>query len=137
MALSERQEQLCSTSKWDFSDLRALFLNCTLKKTPERSHTEGLFSIAGEIMERNGVQVETVRPVDYNIAIGVWPDMTEHGWETDDWPEIYAKVKGADILMLGSSIWLGEKTSVCTQAIERLYASSADFPGIGIMNYFG
>jgi hypothetical protein len=24
---------------WDFSDLRALFLNCTLKRTPELSHT--------------------------------------------------------------------------------------------------
>ena len=42
MALSEKQEQMCSESKWDFSDLRALFLNCTLKKSPELSHTQGL-----------------------------------------------------------------------------------------------
>ena len=137
MALSERQEQLCSTSKWDFSGLRALFLNCTLKKSPERSHTEGLFSIAGGIMERTGVAVEVVRPVDYDIAFGVWPDMSEHGWETDDWPEIYAKVKAADILILGSSIWLGEKTSVCTQTIERLYASSGDLNEEGQYAYYG
>ncbi len=26
---------------WDFSDLRALFLNYTLKRSPELSHTEG------------------------------------------------------------------------------------------------
>ena len=83
MKLSERQEQLCSTSRWDFSDLRTLFLNCTLKKSPERSHTEGLFDIARAIMERNGVTVAVVRPVDFNLAFGVWPDMTEHGWSED------------------------------------------------------
>jgi len=37
--LTTKQEQYCSSSKWDFSDLRALFLNCTLKRSPERSHT--------------------------------------------------------------------------------------------------
>ena len=137
MVLSERQEQLCSTSRWDFSDLRALFLNCTLKRSPERSHTEGLFEIAGSIMERNGVTVEIVRPVDYNIAFGVWPNMKEHGWPEDDWPEIYTKVKAADILILGSSIWLGEKTSVCTKTIERLYASSGDLNDEGQYAYYG
>ena len=39
MVLNEQQEQLCRDSRWDFSDLRALFLNCTLKKSPEMSHT--------------------------------------------------------------------------------------------------
>nr|MDA8341758.1 flavodoxin family protein [Actinomycetota bacterium] len=27
---------------WDFSGLRALFINCTLKRSPEVSNTEGL-----------------------------------------------------------------------------------------------
>ena len=40
--LNERQERLCAESRWDFSDLSALFLNCTLKRSPELSHTEGL-----------------------------------------------------------------------------------------------
>ena len=31
-------------------------------------------------MEKNGVSVEVVRPVDYNIAYGVYPDMTKQGW---------------------------------------------------------
>ena len=110
MALSERQQQMCSESTWDFSDLKALFLNCTLKKSPELSHTQGLIDIATAIMEKNGVACETIRPVDYEIANGVWPDMTEHGWDKDDWPGIAEKVMGADILVLGSSIWLGEKT---------------------------
>ena len=45
MDLSERQEQQCAASRWDFSDLRAIFLNCTLKKSPELSHTNGLIEI--------------------------------------------------------------------------------------------
>ena len=56
---------------WDFSDLRALFLNCTLKRSPELSHTEGLIRISRAIMEKNGVSVEELRPVDYDIAYGV------------------------------------------------------------------
>ena len=50
--------------------------------------------------------------------------MTEHGWERDDWPAIYEQVMAADILVLTSPIWLGEKSSVCTQVIERLYGNS-------------
>ena len=83
-----------------FDDLRALFINCTLKKSPEPSHTQGLVDLSRHIMEANGVQVEVVRAIDHDIATGVWPDMREHGWETDDWPEIFETVKAADILVL-------------------------------------
>jgi multimeric flavodoxin WrbA len=68
------------------------------------SHTNGLIEISKTIMEKNGVQVEVLRAVDYNIAYGVYPDMTEHGWEQDDWPEIYKKVQNSDILILGTPI---------------------------------
>ncbi len=112
--LNEKIDELCETSRWDFSDLRALFLNCTLKRTPEVSHTEGLINISRYIMEKNQVSVEVLRPVDFKIANGVQPDMTEHGWEDDDWPEIHAKVRKADILVVTSPIWLGEISSVCT-----------------------
>jgi hypothetical protein len=56
---------------WDFLDLGALFLNCTLKRSPELSHTEGLIRISRQIMEIHGVSVEELRPVDYDIAYGV------------------------------------------------------------------
>jgi len=126
MTLSDHQLALCESSKWDFSDLRALFLNCTLKRSPELSHTEGLITVARAIMEKNGVAVEVLRPVDFNIAYGVYPDMTDHGWEQDDWPRIYEKVKAANVLVITSPIWLGEKSSVCTKVIERLYSTSGD-----------
>lgn len=137
MPLNQKQEELCASNRWDFSDLKALFLNCTLKKSPELSHTEGLIHIAQAIMEKNGVAAEVIRPVDYQIAYGVYGDMTEHGWKKDDWPALYEKVQAADILVLGTSIWLGEKTSVCTQVIERLYGNSALLNDKGQYAYYG
>jgi multimeric flavodoxin WrbA len=121
----------------DFSDLRALFLNCTLKPTPRLSHTDGLIDISRAIMEKNGVTVEVLRPVDHRIAPGVYPDMTDHGFERDDWPAIQAKVMAADILVLTTPIWLGEKSSVCTQVVERLYGWSAELNDHGQYAYYG
>jgi multimeric flavodoxin WrbA len=137
MTLSERQIEMCESSQWDFSDLKALFLNCTLKRSPELSHTQGLIDIAAAIMEKNGVEVETLRPVDHDIAYGVYPDMREQGWEVDAWPDIYDKVKAAEILVITSPIWLGEKSSVCTKVIERLYSSSGDLNDEGQYAYYG
>ncbi|GJM43947.1 MAG: flavodoxin [Gemmatimonadota bacterium] len=137
MTLNEQQEKMCESSRWDFSDLRALFLNCTLKRSPEMSHTDGLIDISKAILEKNGVTCEVIRPVDHDIAFGVWPDMTQQGWKTDEWPPIQKKVLAADILVITSPIWLGEKSSVCTQAIERLYASSSDLNADGQYAYYG
>ena len=53
--LTTKQEELCAQTDWDFSDLRALFINCTLKRSPEQSHTQGLADISMEIMRRQGV----------------------------------------------------------------------------------
>lgn len=135
--LNEHQERMCTESRWDFTDLSALFLNCTLKRSPEPSHTQGLADISAAIMERNGVSVETVRAVDHAIAPGVYPDMTEHGWERDDWPRIQERVMAADILVLLTPIWLGAKSSVCSTVIERLYGSSAVLNAHGQYAYYG
>ncbi|MGI8945961.1 MAG: flavodoxin family protein [Thermoleophilaceae bacterium] len=134
---ADRQGPPASPSARDFSDLSALFINCTLKRSPEVSNTRGLADISIGIMERNGVSVEVVRAVDHDIATGVQPDMTEHGWESDDWPAIFTKVQAADILVLLSPIWLGEKSSVCTRVIERLYGNSAMLNEDGQYAYYG
>ncbi|MFG2003683.1 hypothetical protein ACGFNU_31450 [Spirillospora sp. NPDC048911] len=65
-------------------DLRALFINCTLKRSPEPSNTQGLIDLSAHIMEKQGVRVDHIRAVDHDIATGVWPDMTEHGWPSDE-----------------------------------------------------
>ena len=88
-------------------------------------------------MEKNHVSVERLRPVDYDIAYGVYPDMTEQGWDRDDWPMIYEKVQAADILVIGSPIWLGEKSSVCSKVIERLYSASGELNDAGQYIYYG
>src|SRR3954447_15523386 len=72
-----------------YDDLRALFVNCTLKRSPELTHTGGLIDLSRSIMEKQGVSVEVIRAVDHDIATGVWPEMTEHGWISDAWPAIY------------------------------------------------
>lgn len=137
MVLNKKQQELCSTNTTDFSDLTALFLNCTLKRSPELSHTEGLIRISRAIMDKSKVAVEVLRPVDHQLAFGVYPDMTEQGWKKDDWPAIYEKVKAADILVVTSPIWLGEKSSVCTQVVERLYSSSGVLNQAGQYAYYG
>ena len=96
-----------------------------------------MIRISRAILEKNGVSVELLRPVDYTIAPGVYPDMREHGWECDDWPGILDKVLAADILVIGSSIWLGDKTSVATQVIERLYSASHHLNAAGQYAYYG
>jgi len=75
-------------------------------------------------MDKHGVKTEVIRAVDHDIASGVYPDMREHGWESDEWPEIYKKVQAADIVVLCGPIWLGDNSSEMKKVIERLYANS-------------
>jgi multimeric flavodoxin WrbA len=133
MANSEQNDEI----PWDFSDLNALYINCTLKKSPEPSHTQGLMDKSIAIMRKHQVAVDTFRAVDHDLAPGVWPDMTEHGWSKDDWPALYQRVQAANILVIGSPIWLGEKSSMCTRVIERLYANSSQLNAEGQYAYYG
>lgn len=126
-----------SPKQWDFSDLRAIFFNCTLKKSPEPSHTELLINISRGIMEKHGVTTEVIRPIDHDIATGVYPDMRKHGWKTDDWPKLYKKVEKADILVLAGPIWLGDNSSVMKLTIERLYGNSGLLNKAGQYSYYG
>ena len=134
---NDKNDPHTSNSQTDFSDLNALTINCTLKLRPEGSHTDKLLGIAEAILARNGVALEQVRLVDHNIAPGVFPDMTEHGADHDDWPNIWEKVKAADILVVGTPIWLGEKSSVCQRLIERLYAHSGQTNHKGQYVFYG
>jgi len=120
-----------------YSDLRALYVNCTLKRSPEPSNTQALAERSIAVMREQGVAVEVVRAIDHEIATGVQPDMTEHGWERDDWPALFEQVMAADILVLLTPIWLGEKSSVCTQVVERLYGNSHLLNDAGQYAYYG
>ncbi|MET9666127.1 flavodoxin family protein [Streptomyces sp. NPDC006475] len=120
-----------------FDGLRALVVNCTLKRSPEVSNTQGLIDKSRALMETQGVLVDVVRAVDHDIATGVWPDMTEHGWPSDEWPALYEQVIAADILVLAGPIWLGDNSSVMKQVVERLYACSSLLNDRGQYAYYG
>src|SRR5688572_13973142 len=124
-----------SETTYDFSGLRAMYINCTLKRSPERSHTQGLVDVSTAIMEKHGVEVEVLRAIDHDIATGVYLDMTEHGWETDAWPEIHGRVMASDILVIAGPIWLGDNSSITKQVIERLYAGSGELNEAGQYAY--
>lgn len=121
----------------DFSGLKALFFNGTLKKSPEISNTEGLLRASMALMEKHGATAELIRTIDHDIATGVYPDMREQGWATDEWPEIYKKVQAADILVVCGPIWLGDNSSQTKKLIERLYANSADLNEKGQFANYG
>ncbi|GAA1116474.1 flavodoxin family protein [Nocardiopsis composta] len=121
----------------DFAGLRALYINCTLNRSPVLSHTQGLIDRSAALMQRNGVEVDRFRAVDHDIAVGVRPDMTEYGRQSDEWPELLQRVLAADILVLAGPIWLGDNSSVMRHVIERLYGYSGVLNDKGQYAYYG
>ncbi|WMJ72998.1 flavodoxin family protein [Cytophagaceae bacterium ABcell3] len=100
--------------------IKTLFLNCTLKKTPETSNTEALIKKAEAIFNSLGAQTEILRLADYHISLGIVPEKVD---EKDEFPLIYNKIKEADILIVGSPIWFGNRSSLVQQLMERLDGS--------------
>ncbi len=98
--------------------MKATFLNCTLKKSPERSNTEALARIVIEALEAEDVDVELIRVVDHRIPFGV---KTEMG-DDDQWPRIHARIIESEILVIAAPTWLGQPSSVAKLALERMDA---------------
>jgi len=96
--------------------LKALGINCTLKRSPEVSNTEALMNRVLGILGEHGVETEILRVVDYDVRFGV----TSDEGDGDQWPQILEKIKAADILLMGMSIWFGVRCSVAQMVIERL-----------------
>lgn len=115
----------------------ALYINTSLQRQSANSHTRLLLNASAGILEKQGVAVEHVHMLDYDIPPGVYPDMTDHGWARDDWPQVWDKAKAADILVIGTPLWLGEESSVCRVLIERLYAMSGELNDKGQSSYYG
>jgi multimeric flavodoxin WrbA len=121
----------------DLADLSALYVNCSLKKSARESHTQLLLDASAGIMAKQGVAVEHVHLLDHEVPPGVYPDMTEHGWARDDWPVIWERISAADILVVGTPLWLGEESSVARVLIERLYAMSGMLNDRGQSVFYG
>jgi multimeric flavodoxin WrbA len=104
----------------DPNSLRALAINCSLKgsSAAEPSSTDKLLSDLLAVMERYGVQGEIVRAADHDIKPGVRSD----GGPGDDWPKLRTRILAADILILGTPIWLGQPSSIAKRVLERMDA---------------
>ncbi len=99
--------------------LQAVALNCTLKPSPETSHTQALMDKLAGLMRPLGVNTESVRIADYHVPFGVASDL---GGE-DQWPTIYARIRAADIVIIGTPIWMGVRSAVAQLVVERLDGS--------------
>ncbi len=115
----------------------ALFINCSLSDDPADSHTQRLIERSAGIMRAEGLDVSVLHALDHEIPFGMAMDMTQHGRGRDDFPAIQERIDAADILVLGSPIWLGAKSSVATLVIERMYAGSAETNDRGQYRYYG
>jgi multimeric flavodoxin WrbA len=136
-ARSNRAGACYTAGSMNSARIRALYVNTSLNKSAEQSHTRLLLEASAAIMTGQGVDVEHVHMAARDIPPGVYPDMTEHGWATDEWLEVWKTVKAADILIVGSPIWLGEESSLCRVLIERLYAMSSELNDKGQSVFYG
>lgn len=98
--------------------MRALILNCTLKPSPQTSSTEALARVVEAELKKGGAETEMVRLVDLNLKPGVSSDEGEG----DDWPAVHAKIMAAQIVIFATPTWLGQMSSVCLRALERMDA---------------
>lgn len=98
--------------------MRAVVLNCTLKRSPEPSNTEQLARVLVEAFERDGVETAVVRVVDHDVRPGVSSDEGDG----DAWPAIRAQIVAAEIVVLATPTWLGQPSSVAKRVLERMDA---------------
>lgn len=100
----------------------ALFLNRTLKCSPETSNTQALVDKVAGFMAELGSTTESVRVVDHEVLPGVTSD--EGG--RDEWPAILDRIKTCHILVIATPIWFGVRSSIAQRVVERLDGTYAE-----------
>ncbi|SDJ18098.1 flavodoxin family protein [Natribacillus halophilus] len=101
------------------NNFKALFLNCSLKTGEDVSNTQALMDEVSSILTSHRIECETVRMADYHVPYGVTYD--EGGG--DQWPEILAKISDANIVVVGTPLWMGEQSSIAKKLMERIFGS--------------
>ena len=115
------------------TSLRALVLNCTLKRSPAESSTDLLATEVVAALAEHDVESALVRVVDHDVRFGVSIDEGDG----DAWPQIREQILASDILVLATPIWLGQPSAVCKMVLERLDAEIAETDDAGRMLTFG
>ena len=115
--------------------LSAFALNCSLKGTEAGpSSTELLLTEVMEALVGHGVRSLGIeRVVDHQVRYGV----TEDAGDGDGWPRLLEQVMAADVLVLGTPIWMGHVASPAQLVQERLNATMAETDDDGRPVLFG
>jgi multimeric flavodoxin WrbA len=116
--------------------LKAIAFNCTLKSSktsPEPSSTDRLLVEVLAALADHDVTGEIIRAADHDIKPGV----TSDEGDGDAWPALRRKILAADILLIGTPIWLGQPSSVCKRVLERMDAFLEETDDDGRMISFG
>lgn len=115
--------------------LKVLALNGTLKtsSSSQSSSTAKLLDLLLEEFQSFDAQTDTVWLADHDIKPGV----TSDEGEGDEWPAIRTKILDADIILLGTPIWLGQPGSVIKRAMERMDAFLEEKDDQGRMVSYG
>ena len=98
--------------------LTAIALNCTLKASGDSSTDKMIGLLKDALAQHDVTLTETVRIAALDVKTGV----TSDEGDGDAWPAIRAKIVAADILILGSPIWMGQLGSVAKRVLERMDA---------------
>ncbi|TSJ41007.1 flavodoxin family protein [Mucilaginibacter corticis] len=102
--------------------MKALFINCTLKRTPKFSNTGALAEKAAGQLKALGFETEIIRLNDYNVLTG---NTSDEG-DGDEWPLILEKIRACNIFVIATPIWMGHLASTSQKVIERLDAIFRD-----------
>jgi len=113
--------------------LSAIALNCTLKASDKPSSTDKLLGEVLAALGEHGVSGTTLRIADFNILPGV----TSDEGPGDAWPDIRRQVLAADILIIGTPIWMGQPSSVAKRVLERMDAFLSETDDQGRMPSYG
>ncbi len=70
-------------------------------------------------------------------SLDILPGVTSDEGAGDDWPALRTKVLAADVLLLGTPIWLGQPSSVCKRVLERMDAFISETDDEGRMLSYG
>ena len=108
--------------------LTVLALNASLKHEPALSNTGELADLVlDEIHALAAINADVVRLSDAALPVGLgFREAAE-----DDWPDLVARIKAADIVLFCTPIWWGGRSSLMQRLIERLDALDEEYSATG------
>jgi multimeric flavodoxin WrbA len=108
--------------------LIVLALNGSLKHEPEISNTDEL---TREVIANMGstckIESSVIRLSDMNLPVGL--GFREN--DDDDWPKMVEKIKRADVVIFGTPVWWGGRSSLMQRVIERFDALDEEYHASG------